>query len=209
MRTAYQKSRLNDVQSLLGDYFNIAINGFNLSPENAYKNLLVSRYSKLIEKGNTSVIQGMSGYELFFNVMNIIAETPSRPYNYNDQLREKEYWAGWILAYLQWATARSLDSIFEVLPFDKVIRMYSPYHEMDERKFVEDVMNKYFLVETNLRRIRRRNDLTQNELAQRAQVSIRTIQMLEQRQNDINQTKAINLFNMSKALNCSIEDLLE
>lgn len=80
---------------------------------------------------------------------------------------------------------------------------------MDERKFVDDVLMKYFLKETNLKRIRRRNKLTQSELAKRAEVSIRTIQMLEQRQNDINQSKAINLFNIAKALHCSIEDLLE
>jgi len=209
MRTAYPKSRLSDVQSLLGDYFNIAINGFYNSPELAYEQLLLSKYSKLIEKGNTFVVSGKTGYELFYDVNNVIAETPIVLNKSRDLNTTKEYWAGWILAYLQWATARSFDNIVEILPFAKIIEMYHPYHEMDERNFVDDVMNKYFLRVTNLYRIRKRNGFTQSELANRAQVSIRTIQMLEQRQNDINQTKAINLFNISKALNCTIEDLLE
>ena len=209
MRTSYPKSRLSDVQTLLADYFNLAINQFFLSPDEAYKRLLASQYSKLIENGNTSVIYGKTGYELFYDVFGMISENIRPFYSTGDLPTTKEYWAGWILAYLQWSTARSFDSIHEYLPFDTIIQMYHPYHEMDERKFVDDVLMKYFLKETNLKRIRRRNKLTQSELAKRAEVSIRTIQMLEQRQNDINQSKAINLFNIAKALHCSIEDLLE
>jgi len=209
MRIAYQKSKLNDAQYLLGDYFNIAINNYYLTPETAYNKLLISRYSQLIEKGNSYVIMGKTGYELFYDVMNETSQTPMKIKKVNIKQNTKENWAGWILAYLQWSTARSFDNIGEILPFEKVIRMYSPYHEMDERNFVEDVNEKYFLKETNISRIRKRNKFTQKELAQKAQVSIRTIQMLEQRQNDINKTKAINLFNISKVLNCTMEDLLE
>ncbi len=121
----------------------------------------------------------------------------------------KEFWAGWILAYLQWDSTRSFDSIYEILPFEKIIKMYNPYHEMDERSFILDVMNKYFLKETNLKRIRKRYGLTQKELASKAKVSFRTIQMLEQKNHDINNAKAITLYNISRVLNCKMEDLLE
>lgn len=207
MRRAYQKSRLDSAQQLLGDYFNLAINRYNYTPEKAYKQLLVSKYSKLIEQGNPATILGMSGYELFYNVTNKPKET-------NRDLTiilstTKEYWAGWILAYLQWSTARTFDNIYDRLPFEKIIKMYYPYHEMDERNFVEDVLNRYFSKETNLSMFRKRNHLTQKELARKSQVSIRTIQMIEQRHNDINQVKAVNLFNISRSLNCQMEDLLE
>lgn len=209
MRIAYQKSKLSDAQYLIGDYFNIAINSYSLTPEKAYKKFLVSRYSQLIQKGNTSVILGKTGYELFYDVMNETSQTKFEMKRMKLSVNTKEEWAGWILVYLQWSTARSFDNIYEILPFDKVIKMYYPYHEMDERNFVEDVTKKYFLKETNLRRVRKRNNLTQRDLALKAQVSIRTIQMLEQRQNDINQTKSINLFNIAKALSCTMENLLE
>ncbi len=209
MRIAYQKSMLNSAQYLLGDYFNIAINGYSMTPESAYKKLLVSKYGDLIAKGNTSVIYGRTGYDLFLDVMDKI----NHKVEINKELRlnqnTKEFWAGWILAYLQWSTARTFDNIYDFIEFDKIIKMYHPYHEMDERSFVEDIYNNYFMKETNLKRIRKRNSLTQKELAIKSGVSIRTIQMLEQRQNDINNAKALNLFNISKVLHCTIEDLLE
>lgn len=208
MRIAYQASKLNSTQELLGDFFNLAINHYHLSPNKAYKLLLISKYSKLIEKGNPSIIYGKSGYELFYDI--------SKEINSSYQItkpkfleKTETYWAGWIVGYLQWATARSFDNIFELLPLEKIISMYHPYHEMDERHFVEDVLEKYFLPKSNLFRIRKRNKLTQKELANRASVSVRTIQMIEQRHNDINQVKAINLFNISRELNCQMEDLLE
>ena len=209
MRIAYQKSKLNETEYLLGDYFNIAINGYYQSPKKAYKRLLVSKYGNLISKGNSAIISGKTGHELFYDITLETTKTYEIKKNLLLSSNTKEFWAGWILAYLQWATARSFDNIYEILPFERIIKMYYPYHEMDERRFVDDVTNKFFNEKTNLKRIRKRNKLTQKELALKSNVSIRTIQMLEQKQNDVNQTEAINLFNISKILNCKMEDLLD
>ncbi len=209
MRTSYQKSRLSEVQYILGDYFNIAVNNYNLTLEKALKKLLVSKYSKLIEKGNSSIVFGKTGYELFYDVMISTSDQEFHKKNINIKLNTKEFWIGWILAYFQWSTSKSFDSINDRLPIENIAKLYNPYHEMDERSFVIDINNKYFEENTNLNLIRKRNQLTQAELAKRATVSIRTIQMLEQRQNDINKSKAINLFNISKVLHCTMEDLLE
>ena len=51
--------------------------------------------------------------------------------------------------------------------------------------------------------------LSQKQLAEKAEVSIRNIQMYEQRQNDINKAQADILFRLSKTLGCNIEDLFE
>ena len=85
------------------------------------------------------------------------------------------------------------------------------YHEMDLAHFVErldELWNQHY-PETNLKRIRDLAGLSQRELAELSGVSVRQIQLFEQRQRDINQTRAIDVLRLSRALGCKNEDLLE
>lgn len=50
--------------------------------------------------------------------------------------------------------------------------------------------------------------LSQSELADRSGVSLRTIQGYEIGQRDINKASGETLYKLSKALGCSMEDLL-
>ena len=63
--------------------------------------------------------------------------------------------------------------------------------------------------DTNLKRIRTVYGCTQAELAKRSGVSLRSIQMYEQRNKDINKAGAETLYRISKVLGCAMEDLLE
>ena len=63
--------------------------------------------------------------------------------------------------------------------------------------------------ETNLKRIRMAKGYSQKQLAELAGVSLRSIQMYEQRQKDINKAQSDSLFRLAKALDCTMEDLLE
>ena len=49
----------------------------------------------------------------------------------------------------------------------------------------------------------------QAELAKRSQVSLRSIQMYEQRNKDINKASAETVLRLSRVLGCTMEDLLE
>ena len=50
---------------------------------------------------------------------------------------------------------------------------------------------------------------TQKELADNSGVSLRSIQMYEQRHKNINKASAETLYRLSKILGCTIEDLME
>ena len=63
--------------------------------------------------------------------------------------------------------------------------------------------------DTNLKRIRTTYGYTQAELAQRSGVGLRSIQMYEQRNKDINQASAETMYRLSKTLGCTMEDLIE
>ena len=69
--------------------------------------------------------------------------------------------------------------------------------------------DREFFTDTNLKRIRTAYGCTQAELAKRSQVSLRSIQMYEQRNKDINKASAETVLRLSRVLGCTMEDLLE
>ena len=98
-----------------------------------------------------------------------------------------------------------------MLSFDDLQSMYYTLHEADITKFasIADERIRDHFRHTNLKRIRTAYGCTQSELAMRSGVSLRSIQMYEQRNKDINKASAESLYRISKVLGCSMEDLLE
>ena len=89
--------------------------------------------------------------------------------------------------------------------------MYSPYHEMDIMHFIDAMEEKCAATveETRLRKRRKSCGLSQRELAVASGVGIRSIQLYEQRVNDIDRAQVHTLYRMALVMRCSIEDLLE
>ncbi|MBO4261437.1 MAG: helix-turn-helix transcriptional regulator, partial [Clostridia bacterium] len=122
-----------------------------------------------------------------------------------------EYWIGWAVAYYQWHSARRYCDIFKALSFDDLQKMYYVLHEADITKFVDvaDERVKEEFKDTNLKRIRTAYGCTQAELAKQSGVNLRSIQMYEQRNKDINKASVETLYSIAKVLGCTIEDLIE
>ena len=94
----------------------------------------------------------------------------------------------------------------------KVLSMYI-LHEADESKFVENA-NKIITGneqgrKTKLYQIRKARGFTQQQLSEASGVTLRMIQLYEQRQNDINKAQVHVVVNLAKVLGCDVEDLLE
>lgn len=60
-----------------------------------------------------------------------------------------------------------------------------------------------------LKQIREAAGMTQAELAKLTGISVRVIQNYEQGTRPLNGARAITVYQIAKALNCTIEDLLE
>jgi len=153
----------------------------------------------------------MSGVEIAYEVLQEAGEPkPEQAPSYSYD-RSPEYWTGWALAYYQWSTSLSFAEINQAIPVTEVRMLYTPYHEMDVRQFV-DKMNELYREakpETNLKELRTFANLSQSELAQQAGVSVRTIQQYEQRRKDINKAQTETLLKIARALVCTVEDLVE
>ena len=208
---AYQETYLSKAQETLGDAFDYAVNVCNIPGDNFIKLFVASSISKRLENGEVACILGKSGIDI---VLDVVLETTNKHLDIEPQEhfdRSVEYWIGWAICYYQWYSARSYSDIFEVLSFTDLQSMYNTLHEADITKFtdiLEEKMRNHFK-ETNLKRIRTLYGCSQAKLAKLSGVSLRSIQMYEQRNKDINKASVETLYRISKILGCNIEDLLE
>lgn len=62
---------------------------------------------------------------------------------------------------------------------------------------------------TNLKRIRKAAGFSQSKLAEVSGVNLRMIQYYEQGAKDINKAEALTVYRLARALNCTVEDLIE
>lgn len=208
---AYRETYLSKAQSVLGDAFHYAVNTCGISGSDFIKLFVASTVSRRMENGEPAYLAGKSGIEI---VVEVIAETMGKEIDEEPQVqmgRSREYWIGWAVAYYQWFSSRKYGDIFKAVTFEDLQNMYDTLHEADVSKFV-DIMDKRmqeFFPETNLKRIRTGYGCTQAALAKLAGVSLRSIQMYEQRNKDINKASVETIHRIAKVLGCTIEDLME
>lgn len=208
---AYNELYLCDAKDSLSDMIYYAVNDYGLDADWFASLFVITGYAQKFETGNPSIIAGMSGIELARLVIEkAYNKTDFPPARYSDGA-SPEYWAGWVLAEYQWYTGRRFRDIFERIPLSSIIAMYPVYHEMDITAFIRDMEYRYSEVklETKLKRIRENRGFSQSELAEYSGVSLHSIQMYEQKSDDIDKAQAHMVYKLSRALGCSVEDLLE
>ena len=208
---AYQEIYLSKAQAALGDAFDYAVGTCHIPGSDFIKLFIASSVSKRMENGEPAILAGKSGIEI---AADVVFETTGRQLETDPQEhfgRSREYWIGWAVCYYQWFSARSYSDIFKVLSYEDLENMYYTLHEADITKFVDIVDKKIreHFKDTNLKRIRSSYGCTQAELSKRSGVTLRSIQMYEQRNKDINKASADALYRISRVLGCSMESLLE
>ena len=173
-----------------------------------YQKFLKSRISSQFERGESTVIVGKSGVEL---TLEIIGDEKLASKYRPVANRTPEYWCGWALAYFQWYSGLTFKEIDNYIPVSEVLAMYSPYHEMDISQFCDKMIELYNKRknDTNLKAIRLNAGLSQSDLAEISDIPVRTIQQYEQNQKNINAAKAETVVKLAKALNCTVEALME
>jgi len=209
---AYKETYLNNAADTFGSMMNYAVNDCGVDGDVFLHMFVTSGMAEQFGRGNPKIIAGMSGVDLANKtIQRVMGEAPTVKQTDATDYRTPEYWAGWALAKYQWYCARSFPSIIRALPFSEIIDRYYPLHEADISKFylVADTIIAEVNPQTNLKRLREAMGLSQAQLAEEAQISLRSIQMYEQHNKDINKAQAITLAKISRVLGCEMEDLLE
>lgn len=211
MMHAYQETLVNKAQIKVGQAFDVAINQLGINGEEFVSYFIKSSISKRIELGDTAIILGKSGNEIVCDIVYEILNKTIDLEIKEEYQRSKQYWIGWSITYYQWFSDRIFKEIFKAVSYSDLEKMYSTLHEADISKFTEIIDKKIreYYSQTNLKKYRTNGDKTQRELADISGVSLRSIQMYEQRQKDINKASGETLYRLSKALSIPIELLIE
>ena len=213
MTNAYSELYLDDAMNNLGDMVEFAVCDLKFDPDEFFGWFISSGIASKFEKGNPKYITGMSGFELAEAVLdetNVSYEKREPSYAV---FKGREYWAGWILAYYQWATGKRFEDIVKGgLTLSTVFSMYI-LHEADESKFVsaanEIIARNRANRKSKLSEIRKARGFTQQQLSEASGVTLRMIQLYEQKQNDISKAQVTVVINLAKALGCEVEDLID
>ena len=199
---AYNEIYLDDAMNTLAEVFSYVQD--ERQADILFERFIMSGIAYQFGKGNPRYLN-MPSQALFYEIVG-----DSMPLIYPKGFgRSPQYWCGYVLAYYQWYTGLGFERIGSYLPPSKIINMYHPLHEADIQKFVDIANGIMFQKETNLAKYRKNSNMSQLQLSKYSQVSLRSIQLYEQRKLDINSASAIKLFKISRVLGCNIEDLLE
>ena len=209
---AYNKIYLTDAQNNLGVMFDFGIRILKMDADTLFSNFIQSGIANKFGHANPKYICGMSGIELCENVLTKIGQSIP-DVKENRIIQKEEYWAGWALAYYQWYSGLQFSDFQEygLIPSEVLSRYI--LHEADISKFV-NIADKIILknkneAPTRLYKLRKARGLTQSELAELSGVSLRMIQLYEQRQNDINKASGKTINDLAKALCCNFYEVME
>ena len=210
MTHAYKEFFLDDAMETLGSAVEYAVLSLNIAGQEFLDLFLASGIAERFGQGDAMYLSGMSGIELARKVLTVCGKTiPS--YTENSSCHySPEYWVGWILAYYQWYCGKPFSMILPKLRYQSLRNLYGVLHEADPSKAAsvfDELLSEQ--AETNLARYRKARGLSQSQLANASGLSLRSIQLYEQRQNDINNAQYNRLQALAKTLGCKIEDLLE
>ena len=210
MTHAYDEMYLDDAMDCLGTAVEYAVLSCGMDGQAFLDLFVASGVADEFGRGNVKFISGMSGIELARHIRRICGMEVSE---YTDALHisyPPEYWCGWILAYYQWHSGKTFGAICRQLKFQMLMDVYGVLHEADPSKAV-DVFDQIMAQKgkTNLAYYRKMKGLSQSQLATASGVSIRSIQLFEQRKSNINNAQYNHLNSIAKALGCAVEDLLE
>ena len=206
---AYNKEYLPDAMENLGEAFDYAVNAQGLTLNQFASLFINSSTSASFENGNPKYLSGMSRTELALTVLTQNGLTTKKNTPITDYEKSSEYWTGWILAFYQWHSGKSFETILKCLPAQEINKMYNPLHEANEQKFAE-VVDKILSEKSkksSLQELRKLSGLTQKELSERSGVNLRTLQQYENLSKDINKASGTILLALCKVLDCKVRDI--
>lgn len=215
MTHAYDDDYLPDAMANLAGAFDYAVNDCGLDIDLFADFFVASETADLFGQGVPKYVCGMSGQELVAEIMAGsgwlgLASLPDAPVRVH---ATPGYWAGWALTYCQWARGVRFRDILDVLPIRDFLRLYPTLHEADESRIADVYDSRARSMredgDSRLHEIRVRSGLSQAELAERSGVSLRSVQMYEQRRKDLARAAVSTVLSLARTLGCHIEDLLE
>lgn len=222
----------------VGKMLDHAVYSLHQNADTFFDLFITSGLAAKIEQTDISIITGISGIELSYEVMNRCGIPFDRVTPRHTTGLSKEFYAAHALAHIQYDTGIPYEELLHLISVSDIIRLYDSYHskavsllpwqmsDTDRAKaigkikdsFADELASAFESVgiytfqmkkETHLKEIRLRNGFSQSRLAAASGIPVRTIQQYEQRQKDINKAAAESILKLAAVLNCEPSALLE
>ena len=197
---AYSEMYLQCATNTMGTLFDIAF--IEIREEAFLEIFSYSEVAKAFEDGSPTYLAGKSSYDLYYEIIGL----DIKKYKPNNN-RNKNYWCGYVYAYIQWYFNCTYERLFEALPLKNLKALYSSLHEVDISKLL-DIVYELFYPESALKTMRQKCHLSQSELAKISGVKLRSIKAYEQRDLDICKASYETLCALANTLSCDVKDLV-
>ncbi len=211
MTCAYNELYLSDAMNNLGEMTEYAYYGCKTDTDMAFRYFTISGYADRFAKGDPPVVCGMSGTELYLNVLEKCGiNTSDHPAPLIRYDADAYYWIGYITAYSQWKMNIAFSTFFNVITSDELLQMYPALHTASEERAAESIEDLFRSRSTisRLQAYRKLIGLTQAELSCASGVNLRTLQQYEIGSKDLSKASANSIMALSGALHCRPEDIL-
>jgi len=210
MIRAYDKTYLEKAQAALGRMLDYAVCERGEELSDFFRLFLETGTARRFENGDYRLLAGMSGVEIYYEIMERAGKPKERTVPFYAQERSREYWTGWALAYYQWHSGLPFERIRKTVTVEQIRDMYTPFHEMDIRQFCDELDRRVFEreKETRLKAYRRLAGISQKELSELSGVPLRMLQEYEQGRKNISRAQAEYVIRIASVLGCEAGDLL-
>ena len=210
---AYDRSYIGKASRAVGNMLHCAVAEHSFDGGDFLKRFVQSGIAGEIEHGNPKYTAGMSGRELFLEVIERTSDADESarlngmraPESYE---RSEYYWVGWMITHYQWFSGRSFDDITAAVPYGELLCLYDTLHEADIQKSYEVMDERLSAGERKLKRVRQMCGMTQKELSEASGVAVSTIRAYEQGSKDIRKAQVDIISRMASALKCDISDII-
>lgn len=211
MRGAYAEIYLDDAMRNMGEMIEYGEEACFLDSDLLLRMFVRSGYAGRWEKGDPRVICGLSGTELCCRLLEqTCANRGAEPAPLVRYDTGEAYWRGFILAYYQWRSGRTFPEILAFIGGGDLRRMYPAYHTASEDKTADELealLQRRDSV-SRLQMYRKRLGISQQELAGRSGVNLRTLQEYEVGRKDVRRAAAETVLSLAGALWCRPEELI-
>lgn len=183
-----------------GAMMDCAVNVLGCPGEEFCARFLSSGIADRFSRGDVMCIAGKSGTELAIEVMRLTGNGVTVS-NSEISISSPEYWAGWTLAYYQWKSGLTFKQLSRIgLDMCSVAAMFDPLHEADLSVFCqmadEIVKERTESSPHWIKRLRKLNGITQEELSGITGVPVRLIRAYEQKSIDTSNAESRTIANI-------------
>lgn len=205
---AYDEMYVEGAMVRMGDMLEYACLDCEYDPDGFWKMFIHSGLARKFEIGDVSVVAGKSGPELAYIVLHDVDHIIRFPKPAWREDRSDLYWSGWVLAYFQWYENKTFSEIWNSISIRMLQKMYPTLHEADISKAVETMKSMLKSGrKSSVQSLRLIRGLTQQELADRAHMSVSQLQRIEYGERKIENLSLKTAIALAKALGVGIEEL--